>query len=209
MRILSLVKKNNYVTVALDTDEKLRLHYEVVVKCGLRKNDELSDQQLKSILDTEKEFNLKNSALLLLSRRLHSSFELQTKLMKKGHTKEEIKPILDDFKNKGYLSDKEFAERFIEEGLKKKKGLMKIKADLFSKGVSRNIIDELIQNYEGDSNLLPNAKALAIKKLDSLKRKKLEPFQKKQKLYSYLSGKGYSSDIIRQIVDELLNDSED
>lgn len=208
MRILSLVKKNNYVTVTLDTEEKLRLHYEVVVKCGLRKNDELTDQQLKSILDTEKEFNLKNSALLLLSRRLHSSFELQTKLMKKGHTKEEIKPILDDFKNKGYLSDKEFAERLIEEGLKKKKGLMKIKADLFSKGVSREIIDNLIQNYEGDSNLLPNAKALAIKKLDSLKRKDLESFQKKQKLYSFLSGKGYSSDIIRQVVDELVKDDQ-
>lgn len=209
MRILSLVKKNNYVTVTLDTEEKLRLHYEVVVKCGLRKNDELSDQQLKSILDTEKEFNLKNSALLLLSRRLHSSFELQTKLMKKGHTKEEIKPILDDFKNKGYLSDKDFAERFIEEGLKKKKGLMKIKADLFSKGVSREIIDRLLYDYEGDDSLLENAKILAEKKMLSINRKELEPFQKKQKLYSYLSGKGYSSDIIRQIVDELLKDSED
>lgn len=204
MRILSLVKKNNYVTVTFDNDEKLRLHYEVAVQCGLRKNDELSEAQLKSILKKEELFSLKNSALRIVTRRPHSSFELRIKLLKKKFQKEDIANIVSDFLRKGYLSDKDFAERFIEEGLKKKKGLMKIKAELFSKGVSREIIDDLLRSYENDSALLPNAKSLAVKKLESLQRKNLEPFQKKQKLYSYLNGKGYSSDIIRQIVDELV-----
>lgn len=206
MRILSLVKKNNYVTVNFDNDEKIRLHYEVAVRCGLRKNDELSDSQLQSILKQEELFSLKNSALRIITRRPHSSFELRLKLLKKKFQKEDISKIISDFSSKGYLSDNDFAERFIEEGLKKKKGLMKIKAELFSKGVSREIIDSLIQNYEGDSVLLPNAKSLALRKLESLKRKNLEPFQKKQKLYSYLNGKGYSTEIIRQITDELMEE---
>lgn len=70
MRILSLVKKNNYVTVSFDNDEKIRLHYEVAVQCGLRKNDELSETQLKSILKEEELFSLKNSALRLITRHL-------------------------------------------------------------------------------------------------------------------------------------------
>lgn len=206
MRILSLVKKNNYVTVTFDNDEKLRLHYEVAVKCGLRKNDDLFEEEIKSIQKTEEKFNLKNSALRLISRRPHSSFELRVKLQKKNFNKDDISEIIKDFLAKGYLSDNDFAERFIDEGIKKKKGLMKIKAELFSKGVSRNIIDELVQNYEGDSNLLPNAKVLAIKKLNSLRSKNLESFQKKQKLYSYLSGKGYSSEIIREVIEELVQE---
>lgn len=206
MRILSLVRKNNYVTVTFDNDEKIRLHYEIAVQCGLRKNDELSETQLKSILKEEELFSLKNSALRLITRRPHSSFELRTKLLKKKFQKEDISKIINDFLSKGYLSDKDFAERFIEEGLKKKKGLMKIKAELFSKGVSREIIDSIIQKYEGDLLLLPNAKSLAQRKLESLRHKNLEPIQKKQKLFSYLSGKGYSSDIIRQVVDELIGE---
>ena len=206
MRILSLVKKNNYVTVTFDTDEKLRLHYEVAVKCGLRKNDELTENEINSILKKEEEFSLKNSALYLLSRRLHSTFELRTKLMKKGYKKDVINPILEEFKSKGYLSDEDFAERFIEERLKKKTGLMKIKAELFSKGVAREIIDTVLLKYADDSTLLPNAKELAIKKIHSLEHKKLEPFQIQQKLYSFLGGKGYSSEIIKQVLSELVED---
>lgn len=206
MRILSLVKKNNYVTVSFDNDEKIRLHYEVAVQCGLRKNDELSETQLKSILKEEELFSLKNSALRLITRRPHSSFELRTKLLKKNFQQEDISKIINDFLSKGYLSDKNFAERFIEEGLKKKKGLMKIKSELFSKGVSREIIESIILKYEGDSSMLPNARLLAQRKLESLRHKNLQPMQKKRKLYSYLNGKGYSSDIIRQVVDELIEE---
>jgi len=206
MRILSLVKKNNYVVVTFDNDEKIRLHYEVAVKCGLRKNDELSDQQLKSILKQEEIFSLKNSALRVIAIRPHSSFELRTKLLKKKFQKEDISAVINNLKEKGYLSDENFAERFTEERLKKKKGLMKIKAELFSKGVSREIIDNVLQKYEGNSSLLVNAKALAVKKLDSLRHKDLEQIQKKQKLYAFLNGKGYTSEIIRQVVDELLEE---
>ncbi|KUG26216.1 regulatory protein recx [hydrocarbon metagenome] len=206
MRILSLVKKNNYVTVTFDNDEKLRLHYEVAVKCGLRKNDELSEEEIKSIQKTEEKFNLKNSALRLISRRPHSSFELRVKLQKKNFNKDGISEIIKDFLAKGYLSDNDFAERFIDEGIKKKKGLMKIKAELFSKGVSREIVDSVLLKFDDVPLLSSNAKLLALKKINSLNHKELAPQQIKQKLYSYLGGKGYSSEIIREVIEELVQE---
>ncbi len=206
MRILSLVKKNNYVTVTFDNDEKLRLHYEVAVKCGLRKNDDLSEEEIKSIQKTEEKFNLKNSALRLISRRPHSSFELRVKLQKKNFNKDDISEIIKDFLAKGYLSDNDFAERFIDEGIKKKKGLMKIKAELFSKGVSREIVDSVLLKFDDVPLLSSNAKLLALKKINSLNHKELAPQQIKQKLYSYLGGKGYSSEIIREVIEELVQE---
>ncbi len=206
MKILYLVKKNNYVIVTFDNDEKLRLHYEVAVKCSLRKNDELSDEKLKSIQKTEDLFNLKNSAFRLISRRPHSSYELKTKLLKKKFNKEDISEIIHDFNSKGYLSDKDFAERFIDEGIKKKKGLMKIKSELFSKGISRAIIEQLFNKFDDDKSITENAKLLAQKKLETFNYKKYDANQKKQKLYSYLNNKGYSSDIIKQVVDEILEE---
>jgi len=206
MKILSLVKKNNFVTVTFDNNDKLRLHYEVAVKCGLRKNDELSLEEIKSILDVEEKFNLKNSALRLVSRRPHSSFELRLKLQKKKFSKDDISEIIKDFLAKGYLSDKDFAERFIDEGIKKKKGLMKIKAELFSKGISKEIIDNVLGKFNDEALIASNAEHLAVKKLTSLKYKELDPNQQKQKLYSYLNTKGYSSDIIRQVVNKIIDE---
>ena len=206
MRILSLVKKNNYVNVTFDNDEKLRLHYEVAMQCGLRRNDEISENRLKEILRTEELFNLKNSALRVVARRPHSSFELKTKLMKKGFEKDDINPIIEDFNHKGYLSDRDFAFRYAEEALGKKKGLMKIKGELIQKGIGREIIDDVIQNLEGNESLLTNAKQLAIKKLESLERKESDFMKLKQKLYAHLSSKGYNHQIIREVVDDLLRD---
>ncbi len=206
MRIQSLTKKNNYVTVSFDNDEKIRLHYEVAVQCGLRKNDEISDQRLNEIKKEEELFSLKNSALRIISRRPHSSFELKVKLQKKGFNKNDIQPIINDFLEKEYLNDRDFAFRFAEEALRKKKGLMKIKGDLISKGIRREIIDEVIANLEDNESLTINAKVLAEKKLSSLKRKDVEYIKLKQKLYAYLNSKGYNSQIIREVIEELLTE---
>jgi len=206
MKILSLVKKNNFVTVTFDNNDKLRLHYEVAVKCGLRKNDELSLDEIKSILDVEEKFNLKNSALRLVSRRPHSSFELRLKLQKKNFSKDDISEIIKDFLAKGYLSDNDFAERFIDEGIKKKKGLMRIKSELYSKGISRDIIEQVLNKFDDDETLIENATIIARKKLESFNYKKYDANQKKQKLYSYLNNKGYSSDIIRQVVNKIIEE---
>lgn len=206
MKILSLVKKNNFVTVTFDNNDKLRLHYEVAVKCGLRKNDELSLDEIKSILDVEENFNLKNSALRLVSIRPHSSFELRLKLQKKKFSKDDISEVIKDFLAKGYLADKDFAERFIDEGIKKKKGLMRIKSELYSKGISRDIIEQVLNKFDDDETLIENAIIIARKKLESFNYKKYDANQKKQKLYSYLNNKGYSSDIIRQVVNKIIEE---
>lgn len=206
MRIQSLVKKNNYVTVTFDNDEKLRLHYEVALQCGLRKNDEISNQRLKEIEKQEELFSLKNSALRIISRRPHSAFELKVKLQKKKFNKDDIAPIIKDFQDRGYLSDRDFAFRYAEEALSKKKGLIKIKGELISKGISREIIDEVMLSLEDEESLIENARTLANRKISSLKHKSLEKNQLKQKLYSHLNGKGYSSDIIRQVVDDLIKE---
>lgn len=207
MRIQSLVKKNNYVIVTFDNDEKLRLHYEVALQCGLRKNDEISDQRLKEIEKQEELFSLKNSALRIISRRPHSAFELKVKLQKKRFNKDDIAPIIQDFQDRGYLSDRDFAFRYAEEAISKKKGLIKIKGELISKGINREIIDEVMSSVEDEESLLENAKSLANRKLSSLKHKSLEKNQLKQKLYSHLISKGYNHTIIRQVIDELLSEN--
>lgn len=204
MRIVRLIKRNNYVSIYFDNNEYEKIHYEIAVKAGLRKNDELSDIQLKKLLEAEEEFTLKDSALRFLSIRPHSTFELRNKLLKKGFPKSKIILLLDDLKEREYLSDADFAERYIEEGIKKKKGIMKIKAELMNKGVDRNIIDSLTQSYADDAAFIQNAKLLAQKKMESLSRKDLPAHQKKQKLYSFLLNKGYSHEIVKQITNEII-----
>ena len=204
MIIERLVKKNEYVYINFDNGGKERIHYEIAVNFGLRKNDEIDDKKLRDILEAEEEFSLKNSALRYLSNRPHSSFELRSKLRKKGYSLQKISRVISDLKQKNYLSDSLFAERYIEENLSKKKGLNKIKAELMNKGVERVIIDSELSKINADDRLKQNAFELAEKKIKVLQRKELNNLQLKQKLYGYLNTKGYSFDIIREVVDDLL-----
>ena len=116
---------------------------------------------------------------------------------------DEILSILDDLKERNYLSDTDFAERFIEESIAKKKGLMKIKAELMKRGVNRDIIDSLLAGREEGDSLFNNALTLARKKLNTLRHKNLPQLKLKQRLFSYLHGKGYDSEVINRVINEL------
>lgn len=209
MRIESLVKKNNYVYIQFDNGKSEKVHYEVVLKFGFRRNDEVKEDEYRKLLEAEEEFALQESALRFLSIRPHSTLELRNKLFKKGYSKDKIYRVINSLNDKGYLSDRDFAERFIEENIKKKKGLLKIKAELLKKGIDREIIDSELSKLDSDQTLYDNAVVLAEKKISSLLDKNLTKGQIKQKLFGFLKNKGYPFEVINNVTEKLLTDISD
>lgn len=74
-------------------------------------------------------------ALRLLSRREHSRLELSLKLRQRGVDASVIDDVLDDFEDRGWLSDERFAEVFVRQRMDAGYGPMKILADLQQRGV--------------------------------------------------------------------------
>jgi len=206
MRITGLRKKGRRVEVSFDNSSTLVLHYEIFLKNGLKMNIELSESRFLFLKEENLKYEVKQSAMNLLARRLHSTRELRTKLLQKYHNPEIIEEILNYLTENNYLDDKQFASEFISEKSKSKLwGGRKINAELRKRGIDNRVADDefIGEHLTGSSEHLKTA---AEKKLKNLLSRNTPPEKIKQKLISYLMGKGYDYDDIKSVTDEMLAD---
>lgn len=209
MIITSLVRKRSDVELVFDDGNKVSLDYRVVYDNGLRKNDNVSEDELKSFLYKSDLLHIRDAAFRLLARRLHSSHELKLKLIKKKYDKSIIDNVIQSLKEQNYLDDDQFAKLLAEEkSVKKKFGRNKIRAELYKKGIDKSVIDSILNN-EDDKLNYDNAIFLAKKKLKLLIEKNTDKRKLKEKLYSFLSGKGYDSELIMKVINNMNFDNSD
>lgn len=209
MIVASLVRKGNDVEIIFDDGSGLLLDYHVVVDNGIRKNDSLSEEQINFLKDRSELNKIKHQAFRFLGLRNHSSYELKLKLLKKKFHPALIDEALQSLKEKKYLDDHKFSLQMIEEKMKKKKsGSIKIKSELKRKGISRELADQLINNLD-QNQFYESAYNLARKKYDQLIKKESDYRKIKQKLYSFLSLKGFGLDIITSAINRIRMPGED
>ncbi len=209
MKVSNIVKKDEKsVTISFDNGEVLFLSNEIFVKSGLRRNDEVSEGLFSSLIKENRLFHLKQKAFRYLGRRLHSVKELKTKLRQKDYDDDLIDEVINDLSGKNYLNDYEFASQFAEENIRNKLwGKAKLESELLKKGVSRNIIELVISEKLSGGNKVENAVVLIQKKIKSFNRTKLTDDKIKIKLISFLAGRGYDYDTIRQALDVYLKEN--
>ncbi len=125
-------------------------------------------------------------ALKLLGLRSHSREELQRKLRRKGYTPEIIEEVLETLTSRGVQNDLAFSIELISSRSRRKPaGKIKILADLRKRGVSENIIAELLKNYESGGLCF----LAAEKKIRSLHG--TTEIEKKKKLELFLRNRGF------------------
>lgn len=209
MRITSIRKRRSDVEIIFEDLSKIVVGYKVVIDNGLRRNDDLSEDQIKNLLTQTEKLKIKDSAFRLLGRREHSVFELTLKLSRKKFRKDLIESVLLDLKKHGYLDDNNFTDAFVKERLaKRKSGINKIKAELIKRGVNRKSIDTALSKIDNTFSE-QTAFSLADQKLKSLKHKENDNRKIKQKISSFLFSKGFETDIIFKVINQLKLDEDD
>jgi len=202
MVITALRKKNSKVIVLFEDNSFCTIDYRVVVNNGLRINDFI-DEEKKELLINESIFlTAKDSAFRSLSRRAHSVFELRTKLFRKGWQKEIVQKVLDDLIDNNFLNDEKFADAFVEERSRKNVGINKLKSELMKRGVDRKISESLLNNLDRNSSF-ESAFELAGKKYTQLKDRGFDNSKIRNKLYAFLLSRGFESDFILKIINEI------
>ncbi len=202
MRISKLKKKGDRVEVILEDGNKLDLRLKISEKHGIYKGKDLSGSLSEEIKTDEEYSRVKDSAFRILSRRSHSVYELKTKLKMKEFSEKNIEKVLQELSELGYLDDNKFAEEFYHSRTRyKNDGLRKITGQLRQRGVESSIIDAIVRNNSEDSVHLENALKLAKIKLTSVNYKNTHDTAKlRAKLSLYLQNKGFSFDIIREVL---------
>jgi regulatory protein len=212
MIITKIEKKDNTnVIIYLDNGEKIYLAYEVILKNGLRKGVEISESHFHLLITANQKYFIKKKAYDYLGKRIHSAYELRTKLIRKKYDSDLINEIIDELTIGNYVDDSKFAEIFTEEKIRLKSwGKTKLKSELAKRGITSDIISNVLLNiFPLELEEFELAFQLAKKKFDSLKNRNLEKRKLIQKMYSFLLSKGYNFDISKKVVEKLLSFSAD
>ncbi len=209
MKIERVAKKDDEnVIIYLDNGEKLFLSYEVLLKSRLKKDMEISEDGFSFLIKENQKYFIKKKAFDFLGRRLHSYRELRLKLARKKYDKDLVDEILDQLKEKKFIDDFEFGKQYVEEKIRTKSwGKNKLRSELFKKGLSSEIIEEILTKEE-DSLYLGKAIALAEKKLKILSKREYDNRQLTSKLYTFLYSKGYDYDITNEVIRRLFKEDD-
>ena len=203
-------KDEKNVSVYFDNGERLILSEDTFYSSGLRKGDEISEDRFSFFIEQNILYHIKQRALSFLARRFHSERELLIKLKSKSYEERLIKNVLNDLREKSFINDQVFANHFIDEKLKKKRwGKNKIKAALFSKGVSASIIDEGLKSFDSEIDQNEAAFGLAQKKFEKLKLRESDDRKLKQKIISFLLSRGFDYEVSSEVVNKIIKSDYD
>jgi regulatory protein len=134
---------------------------------------------------------LRERALRLLARREHSRAELVRKLEQGGFDTSDIQPLLDEFEQKNWLSDRRFAESYVADH-RARAGSVKLAYDLRQRGVSDSIIEAVLSdNRDGE---LERARAIWQKKFGSAPTDASD----KARQMRFLQSRGFTAEVIRR-----------
>lgn len=196
------------ITVQKKNKDRFSLFHEKLFLIGIRRktrNDfsieegvSLTPSLFRKLKDAEDLVAIREACFRYLSRRDHSSFELKEKVGKKGYSKNDIDQVVQNLANKGYLNDESFAIKFVEEKTELNQwGPKKIKSHLYKKGIDRKIIENVLSQQTDDLQQQQICVDLVLKRKRHFLREE-DAYKRKQKIYRYLAGRGFSGSVIKK-----------
>lgn len=187
--------KADKIHISIDGEYKLTVDEMYFASLYLKDGQEISEEEYAELESTVNVRRAYNCAVSLLSRRDHSEKELLRKLREKGYSfgaEEAIEKLL----SYGYVDDRRFCRVFAEELLRiKGYGRRRIEQELYKKGVSRDIVNEVLEEFTFDNEALS----------DIIKRKylsKLSDEKGRKRAVNALMRLGYSYGDIRDALKE-------
>ncbi len=142
------------------------------------------------------------SAVRFLARRDHSRRELVTKLRRKGHASAAIDYALARCSQLGYLDDDRTARSTAAHLADSGYGPLRIRQVLQQKGIGEQGIAAVMVRHADETAQLQSARRMLQKKQARLERE-TDDRKRRQWAYRFLGGRGFSSSVIRQVIDDL------
>ena len=198
-------KKKGFKRIYLDGQFFMSLADETVARRLLYENKEIGEDEIPELSKSVLVRRARERLLYALDRRLHSEKELREKL-KKDYPPDIIDAAINELDSLGLIDDEAFARAFCEHRKESlKKGPYAIRQELILKGVSRDIIDSVLEECFCDEDDEYNSALVVSQKYI----RDLDTPKGRQRLFAALTRKGFSYSVIkramRQLCDEQLD----
>ncbi len=194
MKISSIkqqIKNPDRVSIFVNEQYSFSLSLDELIKYKLAKSQELTEGDVKKYKKLSQDGKLRARALEWLLNRPHSIREFRDYLYRKKADAELSDNLITEFTKRGYLNDAKFASWFIELKTRKHKSTRAIRSELFSKGISREVADEVFSSEGTDEEA-------ALKTLISKKSQQSRYKKAPLKLAKYLTSQGFNYDLVKK-----------
>lgn len=194
MKISSIkqqVKNPERVSVFVDEKYSFSLSLDELLAHKLKKDQELSQADVKRLKKISNDGKLRARSLEWLLNRPHSIREFKDYLYRKKADSELSGSLIQEFSQKKYLDEKKFGEWLIDLQLRRGKSNRAISAELFKKGLGREMIDELMEEAEVSEEQ-------RLRGLIAKKRKAVRYKNNPKKLAEYIVAQGFNWQDVKQ-----------
>ena len=143
-------KRKRLSALYIDGEFAVKVDTETILASPITVGSEITDEQLKELIDSSGEKRAKEKALWLLSSRDHSSRELTDKI-RKTCGRDSAEKAVKRMEELGLVDDEKFARRCAEELINvKHMSARGVKFKLAEKGIDRDLIEEILEESAPD-----------------------------------------------------------
>lgn len=200
-------KNKDRVSIFADDEFLLSCHKELIYKKSLKKGDQVDPKLLLELAREDEYMKAKDAALRYIERSLKTVHEIEKKLRDKEYTEETIHRVIVFLEDYRLIDDEKYAETFFREKLRSR-GVKKARYELSSKGIPKDIMERALEALSTSSVEEDSCLKLAEKKYAQLVKREMDPYKLKNKLYTFLMGKGYDYELIAGTLRKVLEESE-
>ncbi len=191
-------KKGSLYEIILDTDEKLNLYDDVILKYNLLLKKEIDEKEIKEIIKFNSYLESYYKALKYINAKLRTEKEIEKKL--KDYEKDAIKYTIERLKKEGLLNKNLYIKAYINDEVNlKMTGPYKILYNLKKLGFDDISINNYLMTIEDDIWFNKLRKYIQ-KKINNNKNLSAKMF--KLKLTNDLKNKGFYLEQINEVLNE-------
>lgn len=201
MIISSQKGRGTKIHLLIDGEYKITTDIEFWSINSVADGTDLSEEEWEELVSAVNYRKAFNKCADYLSRRSHSEKELLDKVIKGGVDRESAVKAIERFKELGYINDRDFAFEYTEYLLNSKRySLNRVKQELYYKGISKDIISEVIDGIETDQA------QTVINIINKSYVRKLNEEGGREKVIAALMRRGFSYSDIKEAFNRLEND---
>jgi regulatory protein len=190
------------VSVFLDGEFAFGVHEDLVVKHGLRVGRTLTPEEQREVERDDQYVRAKQRALDYLAHKPRTEEEVRRKLRRQDAPESIIEDVVARLYELSYLDDEAYADDYVRNRFASKKyGPVRIRRELVKRGVDRHAAEAAVDAFFDETDARAAAREHAEKRWSRLADE--DPRRRRQKLYRYLRRRGFTSDTINPLLDEL------
>ena len=205
-------RTKEWYLIYLNDGREILSYIDFIVKFKVKVGKQLTEEQIKEMKSESEVILAKEIAYRFISYKPRTLKEVSDKLKAKGFQSDLVSKVVEELKNYGFINDLEYARNFVlNRSRSKTLGELALRRELLSKGISSEIVDEVLSERENLIDEFEIALDLAqgkLKQIKSLKKRKRGRDEYKRRIYEFLLRRGFKFETINRVMREIFDDFE-